>query len=100
MFAIGGNDVAAEGFVFVPRGVIGIAALEPLVVLNGVAEIGIRQSGSLFDEVEGVTLGRGYFVRVAVLGAMGHLRFAETFGEIQAMVIGRQFAGIGFVLFV
>ena len=79
---------------------IGIAALEPFVVLDGVAEISIRQSGSLFDEVEGVTLGRSYFVRVAMLGAMGHFCFAETFGEIQAMVIGRQFAGKGFVLFV
>ena len=79
---------------------IGVATLKPLVVLDGVAEVDICQSGSLFDEVESVTLGRGDLVRIAMLGAMGYLRFAEAFGEIQAMVIGRQFSGITFVLFV
>ena len=69
-------------------------------MFNGVAEVGIRQSRSLFDELEGLTLGRSDFVRVAMLGAMGHLRLAETFGEVHAMVVGRQFARVCFVLFI
>ena len=48
-----------------------VASHEPLIVLGGVSEVGICQSGSLFDELEGLSLGRCDFIRVAMLGTMG-----------------------------
>ena len=63
--------------------------MEPFVVLDGITEIGVGQGGGLFDELEGLTLGFRYGVRIPMFVAMGDDFFAKTVGEIEPMTVGR-----------
>ena len=50
--------------------------------------------------IEGLMLGFRHLVRITVFGTMGDDLLTETVGEVQTMVIRREFTRIGFEFFV
>ena len=54
----------------------------------------------MLDELEGLTLGFGYGVRITMFRHVGNDLFAETIGEIETMSVRREHARIRFELFV
>ena len=56
--------------------------MEPFVVLDGITEVCVGQGGGLFDELERMTLGFRYGVRITVLRHVGNDLLTETVSDV------------------
>ena len=95
-----GNDIATESLVLAGSGNVSIAPAEPFFTLLSVAQVSIGKRGSLLDEGKSTALRLRDRGGVAVLGAMGDDGLAKAFSDVETMVVGREFARIGFVFLV
>ena len=102
LFAVGGDDETTEGFVElgVAVGRRFVPLVQPLVVLNRIAQVGIGFCGCFLDELKRMALRLGNRLRIPVLRAVRDNLLTETVGEIETMAIRRQYARIRFELLV
>ena len=100
LLPVRGDNIATESLVPAASGNVSIAPAEPFVTLLFVAQVGIGERGSLLDKGESMALRLRDRGGVTVLGAMGDDGLAKAFSDVETMVVGREFARIGFVFLV